>query len=363
MPETNSKNYGTDSADNAHSETNVVKSKSSLRSKLKTIRDKADAEVAELKSEKIPVKREIRTKIYDLNRRIKTIQHNIDQNNEKINGYKSGAITSSLPIKYVVKLIKLENTMLTNSIAVYTEIIADHNAEIEAIDLAINDKISVIRAKTEKALEAERQRNADRRKQKLEKQRAKHKSEVQAKREAKKDEERVERLKSQLRLRQYVNFQNEPVVVSKASLPGSIQAIYDTILSSFTLVEDQVLVGKVMESKLSAKYFSMIRKGMAETLNVSPADTLLLSLKQEAENPDILEIIFHVNKDRKIENLIAQFGFSKNSTTGNMEFVINTKAENYAALLGDFKLLFSDLSKFIKCLVDVIQNSVLKKNS
>lgn len=357
MPETNSKNYGIDSAENAQSDTKVGR-KSSLRSKLKSIRDKADIEIAQLKSEKIPVKREIRSKIYDLNRRIKAIYQNIDQNDAKIDELKSGALPSVVPVKHAIKLIKIENTMLKNQITVYSEVIADYNAEIDGIDAAITEKIATVQTKTEKAIETERVRHAERRKKRNDKQREKHKLEVEAKRLAKLESERLERLKSQLRLRQYVNFECSPVVVSTNDLP---EDVYIPILSSFNLATDKNYVEKIISKKLDQKYFSMIRKGMAETLAISPTDLLLISVINDAKNEHKFTISFHLNKDRKIENLIAQFGFAKNTETGNMDFNIDSKADNYSGLVDDLEVLFSDLSKLIKVIVDVELNAILQQ--
>lgn len=356
MPETNSKNYGTDSADNAHSDTKVGR-KSSLRSKLKSIRDKADIEITQLKSDKIPVKRDIRSKIYDLNRRIKVIYQSIDHNGSKIDELKSGISKSIVPTKHAIKLIKIENTMLNNQIAVYSEVVADYNAQIDAIDAAIAEKIASVQIKTEKAIETERVRHIERRKKRMEKQREKHKSEVEAKRQAKVESERLERLKSQLRLRQYVNFECSPVIVSTNDLP---EDVYIPILSSFNLVTDKHRVEKVASNKLDQKYFSMIRKGMADTIAIAPADLLLISVVKDIENEHKFTISFHLNKDRKIENLLAQFGFAKNTETGNMDFNIDTKADTYSGLIDDLDVLFNDLSKLIKALVDVELNAVLE---
>lgn len=353
MTETNSKNYG---AENAQSDIKVGR-KSSLRSKLKSIRDKADIEIAQLKSENVPVKREIRSKIYDVNRRIKAIYQSIDQNEKKIDELKSGLLSSAVPVKHAVKLVKIENTMLNNQIAVYSDVVTDYTTEIAAIDAAISEKIATVQTKTEKTIETERLRHIERRKKRLDKQREKHKLEVEAKRQAKVNEEQQERLKSQLRLRQYVNFKHSPVIVSTNNLP---EDAYIPILSSFNLVTDKARVENVLSNKLDQKYFSMIRKGMAKTLTVSPTDILLISIIKNAENDQKFKISFHLNKDRKIENLVAQFGFARNIETGNMDFEIDTTASNYSDLLSDLEVLFSDLSKLIKVIVDVELNALLQ---
>lgn len=357
MPDTTPNSHAVDIEDQEHKYPNKDQNKSSLRSKLKMIREKADAEIAELRTNKAPIKREIRSKVYDLNRRIKAINQSLDQNNLKIENLKNGLAPSPLlPVKQTIKLIKFENTMLNSYISVYSEIIDEFTAEINTIDEALKEKIMAIQDKMEKSIKIERAKHVDRLKQKAEKQRAKYNKELEAKREAKKSQQDKEKLKSKLRLRQYVNFNVEPVITDNTLSSSG----YKSILASFNIVKDIDLVQKVLSKKLDEKYFTMLRKRMADVLNVKPEVILVIStLKNESDNS--LKVSFHLNKDRKIENLITQFGFTKNLTTGNMDFDIAAQYNESDLAFNDLQILFKDLSKCVQFLIDVESNILFQR--
>ncbi len=359
MSETQLSNDSQDEAKGASKRTGS-KPGNSLKNKISAIKEKAKKEIADLKDAQVPIKKEIRSKAYEINRRTKAVNLAIEQNLALIAELKDNPAESLIPAKHAIKIKKLDNQNNAAVIKVYEDIILDFNKTIDDLDRQFDEKIALINAKAEKQIEAERKNAIQRKQNQAAKAKVKTQAAAKAKREARKQAKEQERESGLAVLRQHLPMSQDAPITDVAQLPKELSELSVVLNEKFQIVNDTALVSKVVQAKSANKYFSMIRQAMADVIGIPPTDLLLVSFDKVGEN--VYDLTLHSFKDTQIERLATQYGFVKKPRLSNRILPINLNPEQKEAVLKDMDMFLTDLWKLRICtyIFDATHNALFK---
>ena len=360
MSETQLKNDSQDDAQSTSKHTGG-KSGNSLKNKISAIKEKAKKDIADLKDAQVPLKKEIRSKNYEINRRIKALSIAIEQNSTQITELKNSPADSIIPPKYAIKLKKLDNQNHAAVIKVYEDIVLEYNKAIEELDRLYDEKVALINAKADKQIETERKNHIQRKQNQAAKAKAKAQAAAKAKREARHKAKEDERESGLAVLRQHLPIHQSAPITNLSGLPKELSGLFQVLDHKFKIVNDADLVSKLVAAKTVNKYLSVIRQTMVDAIGgVSPTDLLLVSFEELLDN--VYDFSLHVFKNRHIERLATQYGFVKKPQSANLTLRVNLNDNQKEAVLKDLDMFFADLSQkgFCSYIFDAQHNALFK---
>lgn len=351
------------SQDEAQSMPNCTDGKSgnSLINKINAIKRKAKKDIADLKDAQVPLRKELRAKIYEINRRIKVLNIAIEQKPIEIAELKNRPTDSVVPTKYAIKIKKLDSKNHAALIKVYEEIIIEYNKAIEELDRLYEEKVSLINTKANKQIETERINNIQRKKNQAAKAKAKAQAATKAKREARQKAKEEERESGLAVLRQHLPIHQSAPITDLSGLPKELSVFFHVLDQRFKIVNDADLVSKLVAAKTANKYLSVIRQTMIDAIGgVPPAELLLVSFEEVLDG--VFDFTLHVIKNRRIEHLATQYGFVKIPQSVNLTLRVNLNDEHKEAVLKDLDMFFADLNQigFCSYIFDAQHNALFK---
>lgn len=361
MSETELKNESKDIAKSTAKRA-ASQSSNSLKNKINDVRNKAKEEIAELKITLVPLKKEIRGKVYEINRRIKALNQSIAQNQEQIAELKQSSADSAIPPKFAIKLKKLDIKNHLAQMSVYEDILVEFNEAITELDNQFDKKVLLVQEKADKQIATERQKDIQSKKNKAEKAKASSKAALEAKRQTRQKVKDEKRQSSLAVLRQHLPLVNSNPVTDLNELPDVYLDIFLAIDQKFDIVNNRDLIEKLITEKSANKYFSVISQGMVNAIGgITPADLLVISFEPVSSNA--YNFTLHTFKNLRIERLATQFGFVKHRSTNNLIVPVDLNDEaKKEAVVNDLTIFLADLADkgFCTHIFDARHNALFK---